>query len=128
MTQPQVQDGAPVDANGNPLPLIPGKWADLLGIEHPIPTATAVPLSAFTGYPTDKNPEVIAWILQNETATDIKVSGEEADGNVGVILPSGTPSNPGQIGLMSDPSKTFLFHTAGADRTVQLTLFGKNLR
>ena len=124
----QVQNAAPVDANGNPLPLIPGKWADLLSISHDIPTATAVPLTDFPGYPKALNPEVLAWIAQNETVTDIKVSGIEADGVVGINLPAGTAANPGQIGLMSDPSKTFLFHTAGANRTVQLTLFGKNLR
>lgn len=124
----QVQDGAPVDANGNPLPLIPGKWADLLSIKHDVPTATAVKLSDFDGYPKGKDPEVIAWIAQNETATDVRISGAEADGTVGILLPSGTAADPGQVGLMSDPSKTFVFHSGGADRTVHLTLFGKNLR
>jgi hypothetical protein len=128
MADAQVQKAAPVDANGNPLPLVPGQWADLLGLTHDIPMATAVPLSDFPDYPKDKNPEIIAWILENPTATDMKISGAEADGALGICLPSGTPVNPGQVGLMSDPSKTFLFHSGAGDRTVFLTLFGKNLR
>lgn len=114
-----------IDRNGRPLPMIPAEFGDIIALQITVSDSTPTPLSDATDYPD--RPELVGWILENVNSEIAKLGDANVDLTKGVTLVGGTATNPGQVAMLTDPGKTYLYHEAGGDRTYNLTLLGKHV-
>jgi len=129
MSDAQIEDAVPNDANATPIPMvIPSTHGDIRALALEVPVNTAVQLSSAAEYPLEaaevaprptrdgvKACELTGWALYNDSDVGLIIGGKEqiALAEAGAGMP-GIPLAPAngvasqEIFQLSDPSKTYV--------------------